>query len=29
MTRDDVARLRMLLHAMVDNLAQDEKERAA
>ena len=27
MSRDDVARLRMLLHAVVDNLDEDEKER--
>ncbi len=29
MSRDDVARLRMLLHAVVDNLDEDEKERDA
>jgi DNA-binding MarR family transcriptional regulator len=29
MTRDEVARLRMLLLAMIDNLGEDEKERAA
>jgi DNA-binding MarR family transcriptional regulator len=29
MTRADVAKLRGLLHAMVENLARDDKERAA
>jgi MarR family transcriptional regulator, organic hydroperoxide resistance regulator len=29
MTSDEIAKLRMLLHAVVDNLEQDEMERAA
>lgn len=29
MTRDEIARVRMLLLAMIDNLSQDERERAA